>query len=64
MAGSIAAVLTTRLVEGRWAAMPMVTGGFAIVFGTFTGLFDIHGRPIHSTFRRVIPPFSIQKVDA
>ena len=40
MGGSIAAVLTGRLVEGRWAAMPMVTGGFAIVFGLFTVLFD------------------------
>ena len=40
MAGSIAAVLTGRLAEGRWAAMPMVTGGFAIVFGAFTVLFD------------------------
>ena len=40
MAGSIAAVITGRLAEGRWAAMPMVTGGFAIVFGLFTVLFD------------------------
>ena len=40
MAGSIAAVVTGRLAEGRWAAMPMVTGGFAIVFGLFTVLFD------------------------
>ena len=40
MGGSIAAVITGRLAEGRWATMPMVTGGFAIVFGLFTVLFD------------------------
>jgi len=40
MAGSIVAVMTGRFAEGRWAAMPLVTGGFAIVFGLFTVLFD------------------------
>lgn len=40
MGGSITAVLAGRLVEGRWPALPMVTGGFAIVFGLFTVLFD------------------------
>lgn len=34
--GSIVAVVAGRLVERRWAWMPLIVGGFALVFGVLT----------------------------
>jgi len=36
VAGSIIAVVAGRVVERRWAWMPLIVGGFALVFGVLT----------------------------
>jgi intracellular septation protein len=38
VAGSVVAVVVGRVLEKRWALMPLIVGGFALVFGLLTVL--------------------------